>query len=235
MNKVLLIEDDARLAGLISEYLLRYDFKTSVVLRGDQALNAIEDGPPDVIVLDLMLPGMDGLDVCRQIRKRSAVPIVMLTARADLFDQVTGLEVGADDYVLKPVEPRLLLARLRAVLRRSQSAPAAVASAPSSLLQYGGLQIDLTARQVRWRGEEIDLKTADYNLFVILAQAAGRVLNRDELLRRWRGIGFDGVDRTVDVSISRLRRHFGDDAQEPRKIKTVWGRGYLFSPIAWED
>lgn len=232
MNKVLLIEDDARLAGLISEYLQRYDFQTSVVLRGDLALAAIENDPPDVIVLDLMLPGMDGFDVCRQIRKQSGLPIVMLTARADLFDQVTGLEVGADDYVLKPVEPRLLLARLRAVLRRSQAQPQA---AGPSILSYGGLQIDLTARQVRWKGEEIDLKTADYNLFVILAQAAGRVLSRDELLRRWRGIGFDGVDRTVDVSISRLRRHFADDAHEPRKIKTVWGRGYLFSPIAWED
>lgn len=232
MNKVLLIEDDARLAGLISEYLQRYDFQTSVVLRGDQALAAIEDDPPDVIVLDLMLPGMDGFDVCRQIRKQSSLPIVMLTARGDLFDQVTGLEVGADDYVLKPVEPRLLLARLRAILRRSQARPQPNGS---SMLLYGGLQIDMTARQVRWKGQEIDLKTADYNLFVILAQAAGRVLNRDELLRRWRGIGFDGVDRTVDVSISRLRRHFGDDAHEPRKIKTVWGRGYLFSPIAWED
>jgi len=175
---------------------------------------------------------MDGMDICRQLRKSSALPVLMLTARADIFDQVTGLEIGADDYMLKPVQPRLLLAHLRAILRRQENHPD---SSPNRVLRFGELQIDLAARQVCWKGNEIDLKTSDYNLFVILVQAAGHVLSRDELLRRWRGIDFDGMDRTVDVSISRLRRRFNDDAQEPRKIKTVWGRGYLFSPIAWEE
>jgi two-component system OmpR family response regulator len=232
MKKVLLIEDDARLAELISEYLCRYDFQVTLVLRGDLALDAIALEQPDVVVLDLMLPGMDGMDICRAIRKTSSLPVLMLTARADIFDQVAGLEIGADDYMLKPVEPRLLLARLRVILRwvelRGQPAH-------SAQLQFGELAIDLSARQVCWKGQEVDLKTADYNLFVILVQAAGIVLSRDELLKRWRGIGFDGLDRTVDVSISRLRKCFDDDANEPRKIKTVWGRGYLFSPIAWDE
>lgn len=232
MKKVLLIEDDVRLSELISEYLSRYDFQVSVVLRGDLALEAIASERPDIVVLDLMLPGMDGMDICRAIRKTSSLPVLMLTARADIFDQVTGLEIGADDYMLKPVEPRLLLARLRVILRwlDARDEPAS-----NSHLTYGELQIDLSARQVCWKGQVVDLKTADYNLFVILVQAAGKVLSRDELLSQWRGIGFDGLDRTVDVSISRLRKRFNDDAQEPRKIKTVWGHGYLFSPIAWEE
>jgi len=232
MKKILLIEDDVRLAELISEYLCRYDFEVAVVLRGDQALAAVAREKPDVVILDLMLPGMDGMDICRQLRRDSSLPVMMLTARADIFDQVAGLEIGADDYMLKPVQPRLLLAHLRAILRRHEGQPEV---AEVRQLQFGELQIDLAARQVCWKGEEIDLKTSDYNLFVILVQAAGKVLSRDELLRRWRGIDFDGMDRTVDVSISRLRKRFNDDAQEPRKIKTVWGRGYLFSPIAWED
>ena len=232
MKKILLVEDDTRLAELISEYLCRYDFDVVLITRGDQAIAAVEREKPDLVILDLMLPGMDGTDICRQLRKSSALPIVMLTARTDIFDQVTGLEIGADDYLLKPVQPRLLLAHLRSVLRRHEATEDNV---EVRQLKFGELEIDLMARQVCWKGEEIDLKTADYELFIILVRAAGKVLSRDELLRRWRGIDFDGIDRTVDVSISRLRKRFNDDAQEPRKIKTVWGRGYLFSPIAWEN
>ena len=232
MKKILLVEDDTRLAELISEYLCRYDFDVVLITRGDQAIAAVEREKPDLVILDLMLPGMDGTDICRQLRKSSALPIVMLTARTDIFDQVTGLEIGADDYLLKPVQPRLLLAHLRSVLRRHEATEDNV---EVRQLKFGELEIDLMARQVCWKGEEIDLKTADYELIIILVRAAGKVLSRDELLRRWRGIDFDGIDRTVDVSISRLRKRFNDDAQEPRKIKTVWGRGYLFSPIAWEN
>ncbi|HEV7815262.1 MAG TPA: response regulator [Janthinobacterium sp.] len=231
MQKVLLVEDDARLAGLVSEYLVRHGFEVASVLRGDLAMQAIVREKPDVVVLDLMLPGLDGMDICRQIRRQSALPVLMLTARGDLADQVAGLEIGADDYMLKPVEPRLLLARLRAILRRSALAAPAAARVT---IRHGALQVDLAARQVRWNGREIDMKTGDYNLFVILLNAAGTVLSRDQILQQWRGIDFDGLDRTVDVSISRLRRHFDDDANEPRKIKTVWARGYLFNPAAWE-
>jgi len=232
MQKVLLVEDDARLAELVSEYLERYGFAVACVLRGDLAMQAIAREKPDVVVLDLMLPGLDGMDICRQIRRQSALPVLILTARGELADQVAGLEVGADDYMLKPVEPRLLLARLRAILRRSAAGTPAAAG---NSIRYGALQVDVAARSVRWKGKEVDMKTGDYNLFIILLNAAGTVLSRDQILQQWRGIDFDGLDRTVDVSISRLRRHFDDDAAEPRKIKTVWARGYLFNPIAWED
>lgn len=231
MQKILLVEDDVRLSALVSEYLQRYGFEVVCVLRGDLAMQAITREKPDVVVLDLMLPGLDGMDICRQIRRHSALPVLMLTARADLVDQVAGLEIGADDYMLKPVEPRLLLARLRAILRRSTVGMPATTGAP---IRYGALQVDIAARQVSWNGREVDMKTGDYNLFIILLNAAGTVLSRDQILQQWRGIDFDGLDRTVDVSISRLRRLFDDDANEPRKIKTVWARGYLFNPIAWD-
>jgi two-component system OmpR family response regulator len=231
MQKILLVEDDVRLSALVSEYLERYGFEVVCVLRGDLAMQAITREKPDVVVLDLMLPGLDGMDICRQIRRQSTLPVLMLTARADLVDQVAGLEIGADDYMLKPVEPRLLLARLRAILRRSTVGTPTAAGAP---IRYGALQVDVAARQVCWNGREVDMKTGDYNLFIILLNAAGTVLSRDQILQQWRGIDFDGLDRTVDVSISRLRRLFDDDANEPRKIKTVWARGYLFNPIAWE-
>ena len=231
MQKILLVEDDVRLAGLVSEYLQRYGFDVISVLRGDLAMQAIERERPDVVVLDLMLPGRDGMDICQQIRRQSSLPVLMLTARADLVDQVAGLEIGADDYMLKPVEPRLLLARLRAVLRRAVGGAPVAAGAP---IRYGALRVDLAARQVSWMDREVDMKSGDYNLFVILLKGAGTVLSRDQILQQWRGIDFDGMDRTVDISISRLRRLFDDDANEPRKIKTVWARGYLFNPMAWE-
>ena len=231
MQKIVLVEDDARLAGLVSEYLRRYGFDVVGVLRGDLAMQAIERERPCAVVLDLMLPGLDGMDICQQIRQQSTLPVLMLTARADLVDQVAGLESGADDYMLKPVEPRLLLARLRALLRRCASGAGAAPGAP---VRYGALQVDLAARHVSWNGREVDMKTGEYNLFVILLGAAGTVLSRDQILQQWRGIDFDGLDRTVDISISRLRRLFDDDAHEPRKIKTVWARGYLFNPNAWD-
>lgn len=231
MQKVLLVEDDARLAELTAEYLERYGFHVAVVLRGDLAMAEIERYAPDIVVLDLMLPGMDGLDICRQIRRTSSLPVLMLTARTDLVDQVAGLEVGADDYMLKPVEARLLLAKVRAILRRSGSGGAA----PRNEIRFGQLTVDLNARQVYWKGAEIEMKTADYNLFMILLYSAGKVLSRDDILQQWRGIDFDGVSRAVDNCVSRLRRVFDDDPTEPRKIKTIWGRGYLLNPAAWDE
>jgi two-component system OmpR family response regulator len=184
-----------------------------------------------------MLPHMDGMEVCRRIRAFSRVPVLILTARVDTYDQVAGLEIGADDYVLKPIEPRLLVARARALLRRS--VPAMSTSEPvaprDDTLVFGELAISPPNRAVTWRGQPVDLKTAEFNLLLILARAAGTVLSRDDILKQLRGIEFDGLDRTVDSGISRLRRRFGDASPEPHKIKTIWGRGYLFSPSAWED
>lgn len=233
---VLLIEDDDRLAQLIGEYLDSYEFAVTIVRRGDTAVAAVREHKPALVILDLMLPAMDGMEVCRRIRSFSSVPVLILTARVDVFDQVAGLETGADDYVVKPIEPCVLVARARALLRRSQPAEDVITSAADAgTLVFGELVISPPNRTVRWRGQDIDLKTAEFNLLVILARAAGTVLSRDDILKQLRGIEFDGLDRTVDSGISRLRRRFEDASPEPHKIKTIWGRGYLFSPSAWED
>lgn len=234
MHKLLLVEDDQRLASLVSEFLAHYGFDVHINGRGDTALAAFRRVQPDVVVLDLMLPGLDGVEVCRQIRQVADTPILMLTARADTIDQITGLEIGADDYVAKPVDPRLLLARLRAILRRG--APTGMAAeGPASQLRFGQLVIDLPSRDVRWLGRLVDLKTTEYNLLLVFARAPGEVLSRDHLMMQLRGVEFDGLDRSIDAGVSRLRRRFDDLAQEPQKFKTVWGRGYLFNPHAWED
>jgi two-component system OmpR family response regulator len=227
MYRVLLVEDDPRLAELVTEYLSGYEFTVELATRGDQALDSFKASKPDLVVLDLMLPGMDGMVVCRQIRDISEVPILILTAREDTYDEVSGLEQGADDFVNKPVQPRVLLARLRALLRRSQPKT----SSDSRVLEFGALRIVTTDRSVSWRGEQCVLSNTEYKLLLVLAEAAGRVLSRDELLKKMRGIEFDGLDRSIDNSISKLRRKFDDTVSE--KIKTVWGEGYLFSPSAW--
>ncbi|MFL9888713.1 response regulator transcription factor [Paraburkholderia agricolaris] len=234
-TSVLLIEDDDRLAQLIGEYLNSYEFNVTIVRRGDTAVAAVREHNPALVILDLMLPNMDGMEVCRRIRSFSRVPVLILTARVDVFDQIAGLETGADDYVIKPIEPRVLVARARALLRRAQPAESAEPSTQDGTLSFGELVISPPDRAVSWRGQPVELKTAEYNLLLILARAAGTVLSRDDILRQLRGIEFDGIDRTVDAGISRLRRRFEDASPEPHKIKTIWGRGYLFSPSAWEE
>lgn len=227
MYRVLLVEDDARLAELVTEYLSGYEFAVELVTRGDEAVARFQSCAPDIVVLDLMLPGLDGMVVCRQIRELSEVPILILTAREDSYDEVSGLEQGADDFVNKPVQPRVLLARLRALLRRTQPK----AAPDSGELVFGALRIVGADRTVYWRDELCVLSNTEYKLLLVLAEAAGRVLSRDELLKKMRGIEFDGLDRSIDNSISKLRRKFDDAKSE--KIKTVWGEGYLFSPSAW--
>ena len=227
MFRVMLVEDDARLAELVTEYLTGYEFAVEVVTRGDTALDRFKASLPDVVVLDLMLPGLDGMVVCRQIRDVSDVPILILTAREDSYDEVSGLEQGADDFVNKPVQPRVLLARLRALMRRTS----AKAAGADQALVFGALTITTSDRSVSWRGEACILSNTEYKLLLVLAESAGKVLSRDALLKKMRGIEFDGLDRSIDNSISKLRRKFDDVDSE--KIKTVWGEGYLFSPSAW--
>jgi two-component system OmpR family response regulator len=227
MYRVMLVEDDARLAELVTEYLSGYEFAVDLVSRGDAALERFKQTTPDLVVLDLMLPGLDGMVVCRKIREVSEVPILILTAREDSYDEVSGLEQGADDFVNKPVQPRVLLARLRALLRRTQ----ARAGGDTRTLDFGALSIATSDRTVTWRGQPCVLSNTEYKLLLVLAEAAGRVLSRDELLKKMRGIEFDGLDRSIDNCISKLRRKFDDANSE--KIKTVWGEGYLFSPSAW--
>lgn len=231
MVKVLIVEDDQRLAELVIEYLHNYEFEVDWVSRGDQALSRFQQRPADIVILDLMLPGHDGMVICRQIRAISQVPILILTAREDVFDEVAGLEQGADDYVNKPVQPRVLLARLRALLRRTQDAPASQDASEKDIV-FGALRISIANRNVYWRDQLVSLNTAEYKLFMVLVESAGKVLSRNDILLAMRGIEFDGLDRSIDNKISRLRRKFDDHSAE--KIKTVWGEGYLFSPSAWE-
>ncbi len=229
MFRVMLVEDDVRLAALAQEYLQAYEFSVDVVDRGDTALAHFNSTGPDLVVLDLSLPGLDGMVVCRQIRAISRVPILILTAREDQFDEVSGLEQGADDYVQKPVPPRVLLARLRALMRRGEPAPASPAS---SELVIGRLRISKENRSVFWCDSEIAMNSVEFKLFLILAEASGSVMSRNDILIKMRGIEFDGLDRSIDNTVSRLRRKFDDSRSE--KIKTVWGEGYLFSPMAWQ-
>jgi two-component system OmpR family response regulator len=224
----MLVEDDARLASLVTEYLAGYEFKVDVVPRGDAALDRFRATQPEIVVLDLMLPGLDGMVVCRQIRELNAdIPILVVTAREDSYDEVSLLEQGADDFVNKPVQPRVLLARLRALLRRASGKPAEEAD----VMTFGALSIATSDRTVSWHGAPVNLSNTEYKLLLVLAESAGHVLSRDALLKKMRGIEFDGMDRSIDNSISKLRRKFDDTDSE--KIKTVWGEGYLFSPSAW--
>jgi two-component system OmpR family response regulator len=223
----LLVEDDLRLAQLVTEYLSSYEFSVELVTRGDTALASFKESMPDVVVLDLMLPGLDGMVVCRQIRDHSDVPILVVTARDDTYDEVSLLEQGADDFLNKPVQPRVLLARLRALMRRAHGKP----EPEGAPLTFGALVISASDRTVTWRGQPCVLSNTEYKLLLVLAESAGHVLSRDALLKKMRGIEFDGLDRSIDNCISKLRRKFDDTESE--KIKTVWGEGYLFSPSAW--
>lgn len=231
MFRVMLVEDDVRLAELIIEYLNGYEFTVDLITRGDAALPHFLANTPDLVVLDLMLPGLDGMLVSRQIREISKVPILILTAREDSYDEVSALEQGADDFVNKPVQPRVLLAHLRALLRRSQDLPTAAQNKTTTELVFGALRIVRSDRTVTWRDQPVVLSNSEFKMLLVMADAAGQVLSRDAILKKLRGIEFDGLDRSIDNIISRLRRRFDDTDSE--KIKTVWGEGYLFSPSAW--
>ncbi|MBX8596581.1 response regulator [Pseudomonas cichorii] len=233
MTRIMLVEDDIALAELIASYLQRFEYDVTVVNRGDRALEGMHRLRPDLVILDLMLPGLDGLHVCRQLRDESpALPVIMLTARDKNDDQILGLETGADDYVAKPCDPRVLLARIRTLLRRSLSAET---RHDAQQIVLGRLLIDLAERQVKWRDQDVELSSGEYNLLLVLANHAGEVLSRDQLIQQLRGIEFNGIDRSVDVAISKLRRKFEDNPAEPRRIKTVWGKGYLLSRSEWDE
>ena len=231
-NVVLLIEDDVRLGELLVEYLSEAGFSVQHALTGAQGLARVQAVPtPDVVVLDLMLPDMDGLTVCQKVRAQSNVPILMLTARGDAMDRIVGLEMGADDYLPKPFEPRELLARLRAILRRG--AGQMVADADSDVLQFGSLTIDRGAREVRIQthsGERVcDITSYQYDLLLVLAERAGRVLSRDFLIEHLKNQALEAFDRSIDVHISRVRAEIEDDPKQPKRIVTVRGAGYVFA------
>lgn len=228
--RILIVEDDERLAALTKDYLESNGLKVSVEGDGSRAIERIKSEQPDLVVLDLMLPGEDGLAVCRIVRPYYKGPILMLTARTEDLDQVLGLEMGADDYVAKPVRPRVLLARIRALLRRVSDAPEDIPEevSSSSRLTFGNLVVDSSMREAWLAGESIDLTSAEFDLLWLLSSNAGRVLTREEIFNQLRGIEYDGQDRSIDVRVSRIRPKVGDDPMNPKRIKTVRSKGYLF-------
>ncbi len=229
--RILIVEDDERLADLTREYLESNGLTVTLESHGGRAVERIKNDQPDLVVLDLMLPGEDGLSICRRVRPFFPGPIIMLTARTDDLDQVLGLEMGADDYVGKPVKPRVLLARIRALLRRVSEN--AAAKEPESVdepvrLQFNDLVVDRAMREAWLNDVSIDLTSAEFDLLWLLASSAGRVLSREEIFTALRGIEYDGQDRSIDVRVSRIRPKIGDDPVHPRRIKTVRSKGYLF-------
>ncbi len=229
---ILIVEDDERLANLTKDYLENNGLQVSIEGDGAKAIDRIINEQPDLVVLDLMLPGEDGIAVCRLVRPKYKGPILMLTARTDDLDQVLGLEMGADDYVAKPVRPRVLLARIQALLRRTQQ-PSANTTPESSneqqtRLEFGELVIDSAMREAWLADVSIDLTSAEFDLLWLLASNAGTVLSREEIFTALRGIEYDGQDRSIDVRVSRIRPKVGDDPMHPRRIKTVRSKGYLF-------
>jgi two-component system phosphate regulon response regulator OmpR len=222
-ERILLIEDDSRLADMVGEYLGKAGFHVIHAENGTRGLALHGREPVDIVVLDLMLPDGDGLDVCRQIRARSDSPILMLTARGDPMDRIVGLEMGADDYLPKPFEPRELLARLRAILRRSR------AGLKPDVLRHGRLEIDRGGREVRLDGTPRPLTGYQFALLLALAEHAGRVMSRDALMDAVKGEQFEAFDRSIDVHVSRIRAAIEDDPRKPRRVITVRGSGYVFA------
>ena len=222
-DRVLLIEDDSRLAAMVSEYLGKAGFHVVHAETGARGLALHGREPADVVILDLMLPDGDGLDICRQMRARSDSPILMLTARGDPMDRVVGLEMGADDYLPKPFEPRELLARLRAILRRRH------AGSRPDVLRYGRIEIDRGSREVRLDGSPRPLTGYQFALLLALAEHAGRVMSRDALMDLIKGEQMEAFDRSIDVHVSRIRAAIEDDPRKPRRVITVRGAGYVFA------
>jgi len=228
-ERILLVDDDPRLAGMVSEYLGQAGFRVTIAADGQTGLERLSRAPFEALVLDLMLPDMDGLEVCRQVRAAAAdtagIPILMLTARGDAMDRVVGLELGADDYLPKPFEPRELLARLRAIMRRRHRG----ADAAAEVLRFGRLEIDRGAREARLDGETKPLTAYQFALLEALAGHAGRVLSREAIMDLVKGEQLEAFDRSIDVHVSRLRQAIEDDPKKPRRIITVRGAGYVFA------
>jgi two-component system phosphate regulon response regulator OmpR len=222
-DRILMIEDDARLSEMVSEYLGQSGFRVTVCGTAGEGLERFGQEAFDAMVLDLMLPDMDGLEVCRAVRAGSDLPILMLTARGDATDRVVGLELGADDYLPKPFDPRELLARLRAILRRRSPGRAA------NVLRFGRLEIDRGARAVRLEGAVRALTSYQFALLVAFAERPGRVMSRDELMDLVKGEQLEAFDRSIDVHVSRIRAAIEDDPKRPRRIITVRGAGYVFA------
>ncbi len=219
---ILIIDDDEKLNRLLKEFLARFGYDVKCATHPKKGLEMINLNPPDIIILDIMLPDMDGFSICKEIRKNLSVPVIMLTARGDVTDRIVGLELGADDYLPKPFEPRELVARIQSVLRRSNMPQ------KQNLIKHGDLVIDTARISAGLKGRALDLTSMEFEALSLFANNPGIVLSRDKIIEKLRGFDWDAYDRSIDVLISRLRSKLKDDPQNPSFIKTVWGRGYMF-------
>ncbi len=225
-QKILIVDDDENIAELISLYMTKECFETMMVHDGESALTAIDTFEPDLMLLDIMLPGMDGYQVCREVRNRMNLPIIMLSAKGEVFDKVLGLELGADDYIEKPFDSKELVARVKAVLRRFKNTPAETKADDAEYVEYPDLKVNRTDYSVIYRGESIDMPPKELELLYFLAASPNHVFTREQLLDQIWGYEYIGDTRTVDVHIKRLREKLGD--HEDWKISTIWGIGYKF-------
>ena len=233
-TKLLVVDDDSALRVLLQDYLTREGFAVAAVEDGAAMDDWLAGHEPDLVILDLMLPGEDGLSLARRLRGHSQVPIIMLSARGDEIDRIVGLEVGADDYMPKPFNPRELLARIRAVLRRRAPAEPEDGEAPeasdSSLFAFGPYRLDFNLRELRRNGDTVVLTSGEFDLLRLLTEHKDRVLDRDRILDLLKGYERSPFDRSIDVQIARLRAKIEPDTKQPRYIRTVWGKGYIFTP-----
>lgn len=219
---ILVIDDDENLNSLLQDYLSEFSFQVMTETNPERALNLLKRKTPDIIILDIMLPGMDGFEVCRRIRKSYNIPVIMLTARGKVEDRIVGLELGADDYLPKPFEPRELVARIQSVLRRS------LEIGKTGRLHFRSLVIDIDKQLVLLEGEAVELTTMEFEILHLLMKNPDKVLDRDQIMDSLRGLEWEAFDRSVDVLVSRLRQKLRDDPKSPRFIRTIWGRGYKF-------
>ena len=233
MQKLVLVEDDARLAKLVQSFLQQHGYRVKVLSTGENAVERILSDDPDLVILDIMLPETDGFSICRRLRPSYDKPILFLTAKDSPIDHVMGLEMGADDYIIKPIDPHVLLARIHAIGRRANAG--LMEKPEQQALSFDLLTIDKPSRSVTLAGESVDLTSHEFELLWLLASHAGEPLSRNHIHQTMIGREYDGLDRTVDVRISRLRKKLKDNTASPSRIVTVWGKGYMLSPTAWQS
>lgn len=230
IRKILIIDDDVKLIHLLREYLEENNFQVSHALDGNRIVAEIQEKTPDLIILDIMLPGKDGLEVLKDIRKRHTLPVIMLTAKGDDTDRIIGLELGADDYLPKPFNPRELLARIKAILRR-QDILTAEDPGENLLIRCGNMVLNRAAHTIDVKGKTVDLSTTEFNILEVLMKSPNTVLSRDQIMNLAQGKDFILFDRSIDIHISRLRGKIESDPGAPKRIKTIWGTGYMFVDI----
>jgi two-component system, OmpR family, response regulator RstA len=223
-DRILLVEDDTKLSRLVTEFLEANGYRVSTETHGDKAVERIIEEVPDLVILDLMLPGLDGLSVCKRVRAQYKYPILMLTARGEETDELQGLEIGADDYIAKPVRPQLLLARIKTLLRRVRRF-----DSDQQRITLGTVEIDAGRRAVKIDARSIEVTTTEFELIWFLARHAGEVVTRDQISHALRGHEWDGLDRSIDLAVSRLRKKLGDDGRNPERIRSIRSAGYMWA------